>query len=84
MPNNNSTAKRLRQDKKKHIRNKSVKSFLKTKIKKFRTLIDSGNKTEAKKLLVEITKILDKAKNKNIIHQNKVNRQKSHLMKLLT
>lgn len=81
MPNTKTAAKRLKQDKKKHLRNKSNLSAIKTMVKKIRTATVSDTQT-AKKLLPKMGKMLDKAQSKGIIHKNKANRTKSRLMKL--
>jgi len=84
MPNTKSAVKRLRQDKKKNLKNKSAKSAIKTKIKKIKSLVSSGKIEEANKMVREIEKMVDKAKTKRIIHQNKASRTKSNLMKLIS
>lgn len=83
MPNTKSAYKRLKQDRKKHLRNKSAKSALKTKIKQFRELVKSKKPEKAKEIMKEIEKMLDKAECKGILHRNKARRTKSRLMKKL-
>ena len=82
MPHNKSTLKRLITSKKKHIKNRSEKSAIKTVEKKFFGAIESSNLEEAKALLAKYFKQVDKAAKRNVIHQNKANRKKSQLAKL--
>ena len=49
-------------------------------IKRLRT---STEKTEAEKLYVEVSSMLDKLAKKNVIHKNKASNQKSKLAKVL-
>jgi small subunit ribosomal protein S20 len=81
MPTHKSAAKRLRQDKKRHERNVSVKSKLKTLAKKVEEQIQKGDINQAKEALREATSSLDKAVQKGIIHKNKAARKKSILMR---
>lgn len=84
MPNTKSAAKRLRQNKKKHKKNKAIKSSIKTHVKKFRELVKNGKEEKAQQLIRDIEKMVDKAASKGVIHKNKANRIKSRLMKLLS
>ena len=76
MPTHKSAEKALRQSKKRNLRNKMVKSEIKTLIKKLETASD---KAQAQNLLKETFSLLDKAVKRNILHQNKVSRTKSRL-----
>ena len=76
MANLKQSKKRIRQDKKKFLRNKSNRSRIKTFIKKFLKLIlfkDVSAKENYFKLVSEI----DKSVRKNVFHKNKANRLKS-------
>lgn len=77
MPNIKSMKKDLKRNAKKHDRNASTKSALKTFIKKARTA--SGEGTAAAVSLA--VKQLDKAAERGIIHKNQAARRKSRLMK---
>jgi len=83
MPRRKTSLKRKRADKKKHLRNLTIKQQLKKTIKKFRALLPAKNIDEAKILLRKVFSQLDKAAKKRIIHPKTANRRKSRLMKRL-
>ena len=76
MPNTKQAAKRLRQDDKRRIANKSVRSTMKTAMKK---VLDAENPEEAKAALPMAMKKVDKAAKKAVIHDNTAARIKSRL-----
>jgi small subunit ribosomal protein S20 len=76
---NLSAMKRHRQSVKRNLRNKAVRSTVKTIIKKVETAIASGNKEDAGKALLEVTKALNKAASKGVIHRNTASRNISRL-----
>ncbi len=80
MASHKSAKKRIRSNEKKRISNKSIKSEIKTKVK--RTL-SSTDKAEAEKLYKEAVALLDKSSVKNRIHKNNAARKKSRLTKHL-
>ena len=80
MPNNKSTAKRVRQTEKRTMRNRTVKSQLKTAVRRFEDLLPTDKAAAEEKLRVAL-KTIDKAVTKGVIHINKAARQKSRLMK---
>ncbi|MFA5360693.1 MAG: 30S ribosomal protein S20 [Candidatus Paceibacterota bacterium] len=61
---------------------KKLESFRKAK-KEFLKLIKDGKIEEAKKMESSLYKMLDKASKTNLMKKNKVNREKSRLMKKL-
>ena len=77
----NSARKRIRQDVKKRIRNKSVMSFLKTHIKQYKESIkaDGSNKED---LLKRVISLFDKAAAKGVIHKRNASRNISRISKL--
>ena len=77
MPHTRSAAKRVRQNEKRRLRNKAVKSYVRTMIKK---VLESENKEEA---LKKAYSALDKAVKKGVIHKNAAARKKSRLAKLV-
>jgi small subunit ribosomal protein S20 len=83
MPNRKSALKSLRKNKKRHSRNKSIVSELKTRDKKYQTLISENKIDEAKEYLKNYIARLDKAASKKIIHKNKASRKASRLTKRL-
>jgi len=83
MPNLKSQKKRLRQDQKRRLRNRTARSQLRSVIKKFRTAA-AGDDDEAKQTSFRLAvKKLDQAAAKNLIHKNSAARMKSRLSKLL-
>jgi small subunit ribosomal protein S20 len=83
MPNRKSAAKSLKNSFKKYKRNKPIRSELKTRDKKFNTLLSQNKLDEAKNYLTGLIAKLDKAVSGGIIHKNKADRKKSRLMKKL-
>lgn len=78
---NLSTLKRARQDDKKKERNLSVKTKIKTYIKKFETALASKNPEEANSTMQATIKVIGSAASKGIIHRNTASRKISRLMK---
>jgi small subunit ribosomal protein S20 len=77
MANIKSQIKRIRTNEKARLRNKSVKSSVKTAIRKFREAAEAGDKDKAVELLREASKQLDKATSKGVIHANQAANKKS-------
>ncbi|NHC12627.1 MULTISPECIES: 30S ribosomal protein S20 [Motilibacter] len=77
MANIKSQIKRNRQNEAARLRNKAVKSSLKTAIRKFREAADAGNSAEAITLAQVATRQLDKAASKGVIHKNQAANRKS-------
>lgn len=80
MANIKSAKKRILVIAKKTMRNKMVKSGVKTAVKK---VLTASNKEEAKVALVGATRAIDKACSKGIYHKNTASRKKSRLAKLV-
>ena len=83
MPIKKSAFKELRKAKKRHLRNIKVISELKTLNKSFLNLMDEKKTEEAKKILQQLIRRLNKAATKKIIPKNKAARKISRLMRLL-
>lgn len=79
MANIKSAKKRIKVIKTKTLRNTMIKSALKTKIKKFEAAVANNNVEEAKANYVIVSKALDMAASKGILHKNKAARKKSRL-----
>ena len=77
MANIKSQLKRIKTNEKARLRNKSVKSSVKTAIRKFREAAESGEKDKAIELLRDASKRLDKAASKGVIHANQAANKKS-------
>jgi small subunit ribosomal protein S20 len=72
-----SQIKRNKQNEKARLRNKAVKSELKTSVRKFREAADAGNVDEAVAALRVATVKFDKAASKGVIHKNQAANRKS-------
>ncbi len=81
MANIKSQIKRIKQNEKRHQRNKAVKSGLKTAVRKFREAADAGEKDQALTLGQDAGKLLDKAASKGVIHKNQAANRKSAIAK---
>jgi small subunit ribosomal protein S20 len=78
MPQHQSAVKRVRQNEKRRVRNKSQQSQVRTLMKKLRATDD---KEEAQSLLDDVKAGLDRLASKGIIHKNKAANYKSKLEK---
>ena len=74
----------MRVESKAKLRNRVVKSELKTLAKKFGDAINAGDKEAATVLYKEYTGALDKAALKGTIHKNSSNRKKAQIAKALS
>jgi small subunit ribosomal protein S20 len=81
LPNIKSAERRMRVEAKANLRNRMVKSELKTVAKKFKAAVDAGDKDAAAALYKEYTGALDKAALKGTLHPNNVNRKKAQISK---
>jgi len=76
-----SQIKRNRQNEKARLRNKSVKSSLKTAVRKFNEAAEAGDVEKATALMQEASRKLDKAVSKGVIHSNQAANRKSAIAK---
>ena len=81
MANIKSQIKRNKTNEKARQRNQSVKSSVKTAIRKFRAAAEAGEKDKAVELQREASKKLDKAASKGVIHANQAANKKSAMAK---
>ena len=79
MANIKSQIKRIGTNEKARLRNKSVKSSLKTSIRRFREAAETGDRDKVATLLKDVSKALDKAASKGVIHPNQAANKKSAL-----
>lgn len=79
MANIKSQMKRIRTNEAARQRNQSVKSALRTSIRKFREAAASGEKDQALELMRSASKSLDVAASKGVIHANQAANKKSAL-----
>ena len=82
MPNIRSAAKRARQNIKRELHNRRIKSMLKTTIRRFEESLKSGDHEDAKERLHAAVRQIDKAAAKGILHRNNAARKKSRLSRL--
>lgn len=71
----------MRQEAKRRLHNRSVKSLVKTQITKARVAISTGQ--DAEEAVRAAVSELDRAAKKGVIHRNNAARRKSRLMKRL-
>jgi small subunit ribosomal protein S20 len=83
LPNIKSAEKRVLVGERNNLRNRIVKSEVKTAIKKFDTAA-AGNDANAGSLFVQAASAVDKAASKGVIHKNAANRKKAQLAKALS
>ena len=83
MSGKGSAAKRHRQNDTRRLRNKMVKSRIRTGTRKYLELVRSGPAAEAESQYRTISSLLDSAVNKGIVHRNTAARRKRRLQKKL-
>ncbi|MBQ3081289.1 MAG: 30S ribosomal protein S20 [Clostridia bacterium] len=83
MPNIKSAKKRVKVIAVKTLRNKVIKSALKTSIRKYEAALADGNKELAAATYREAVAKIDKAVAKGIMHKNTAARRKSRFTRLL-
>ena len=81
MANIKSQIKRIGTNERRRLRNKAVKSELKTAVRRFRAAADSGDSAAATSALRDASKLLDKAASKGVIHTNQAANRKSAMAK---
>jgi small subunit ribosomal protein S20 len=74
-----SAEKRARQNKKRQLRNASVKSSVKTRLKAVLGAVEDKKKDDSRKALSEAIVIIDKAASKGVLHKNTASRKISRL-----
>ncbi len=82
MPNIQSAKKRVKVSEKKNLRNRMVKSGVKTSVRKFSDALEQ-NKEAAAAQYSATASAIDKAVSKGIIHKNAANRKKARLARLI-
>jgi small subunit ribosomal protein S20 len=77
-----SQIKRIKTNEARRQRNKSVKSSVKTAVRKFREAAEAGDKDKAVELLQAASRSLDKAASKGVLHANQAANKKSAMAKV--
>ena len=83
MANHKSALKRIKQNEKKNLRNKHVRSTLRTFIKRVREAVDVKDITVAKETLAAAIPVIDAAASKGVIHRSNASRNVSRLTRLV-
>jgi small subunit ribosomal protein S20 len=78
--NSRSARKRIRASERKHLRNRGVRSAVRTRISKARRALLGTEAESAPELVLAAVRELDRAAEKGILHRNNANRRKSRLM----
>ena len=79
MANSPQAKKRARQSEKRRAHNASLRSLVRTNIKKVIAAIDTGDAEQAKAAYDTAVPVIDRMADKGIIHKNKAARHKSRL-----
>ncbi len=79
-----SAAKRHRQSEKKRVRNKMVRSRIKTSTKQFLESIADKSQEDAERRYRELASLMDRAVTKGVFHRNMAARKKSRMHRLLS
>lgn len=78
-----SAKKRVRQNAKRKVINRARKSMVKTQIKRFEEMLESGDVKQAQEQFVLLQKKLDKVASTSTLHKNTAARMKSRLSRRL-
>lgn len=79
MANTAQARKRARQSVALNQHNSSLRSTLRTAIKRVRQAVEAGDKAAANEVFQKASSVIDRIADKNIIHKNKASRHKSRL-----
>jgi small subunit ribosomal protein S20 len=81
--NTKSALKRMRQNEKRRLRNRAVRSRVRTAVKTARTALATPGTPDLSTSVVDAIRALDKAVTKGVIHRNTASRKKSSLARQL-
>lgn len=84
MANHKSAIKRHTQSEKRRARNASIKSEIRTVVKKTREAAEGAKPADAKTLLQTAVTLLDRAVSKGTLHRNNASRKISRLTKAVS
>lgn len=79
MANIKSQKKRVLTNEKARLRNKTIRSAVRTEIRKFREAVAAGDKTAAETQLRIASRALDKSVTKGVFHRNNAANKKSNM-----
>ncbi len=83
MPHRKSAFKTLKQDMKRRVRNRSVKSRLRTETNKFERMLERGDVADATQQMSLLTKLIQRAATRHVIHANKAARMQAQFQSRL-
>ena len=83
MANHPSALKRAKQNKVRHLRNASVKSRIKTKVKQYLQTLEASPEASTSPALIEAVSLINRASSKGILHPRTASRKISRLSKKL-
>ena len=83
MPQRPAAVKTLRRDRKRSLRNKMVKSRLRTEMSKFDRMVERGDVSDAEQQLRLLTKLYQRAAAHNVLHSNAAARKQAQLQRRL-
>jgi small subunit ribosomal protein S20 len=84
MANRPSALKSLRRDNKRALRNKMVKTRLRTELNRFTRMVERGEVTNAEKQVALLTKLYQRAADRKIVHPNHAARKQAQFQRTLT
>jgi small subunit ribosomal protein S20 len=79
MPNHKSAEKRVRQNERRRVINRSNRTKLRTSVKNLRSALKGSDATKVGALLPKTVSEIDKAVQKGVLHRNAAARHKSRL-----
>jgi small subunit ribosomal protein S20 len=83
LANTPSAKKRIRQNEKRRLHNKTIRTRTRGFIKRARLAIEEGNPEAASEAVKKAISQIDRAKSKGVLHHKNAARRKSRLMKHL-
>jgi small subunit ribosomal protein S20 len=81
--NTKSALKRIKQNEKRRVRNRAVRTSVRSTLKSARTALDA-KQPEARTAVEQAIRLLDRAVARGVVHRNTAARRKSNLARRLT
>lgn len=83
MANTRSAAKRVRVTERRTLRNRMIRSRMRTSIKRYEAALAEGDAQTSEELYKKVTSTIDRATAKGVIHSNEASRRKARLAQRL-
>jgi small subunit ribosomal protein S20 len=83
LANHKSALKRIRQNEKRRVRNKHIRTGMRTEIKRFRAAVESGDSAAASEQFASAERAIRRAASKGVIPRQRADRRVSRLAKSL-